>query len=83
MDLAGIKVNVRGLVRSGRWAGRYVTIEDDREQTGGYLILFEPDVKGQGGGDIWVKKEDLEPLFAEAAPQVDWLSSSDDDEHDT
>jgi hypothetical protein len=76
-DLAGIKINVRGLVRSGRWAGRYVTIEDDREKTGGYLILFEPDANGQGGGDIWVEKKDLEPLFAEAAPQVDWLSNRD------
>jgi hypothetical protein len=75
--LAVIKINVRGLVRSGRWAGRYVTIEDNRELTGGYLILFEPDAKGQGGGDIWVERKDLEPLFADAAPQVDWLSNID------
>ncbi len=54
-----------------------MTIEDDREQTGGYLILFEPDANAQGGGDIWVEKKDLEPLFAEAAPQVDWLSNRD------
>jgi hypothetical protein len=69
--VAGIKLGTRGLIRSGRSAGRHILIEDHVETTGGYLILLEP-VGDLIGSDMWIDKDDLQEAFKQAAWEIDW-----------
>ena len=61
--MAEIKINVRGRIKSGRWAGQFLLVEDDTKQSGGYLISVEPDTKGKNGGDVWIRKDALHKAF--------------------
>jgi hypothetical protein len=71
-----IEIGRRGRIRGGRWSGQSIFIEDDRQQTGGFLILLGPDAKGENGGDLWIEAEDLAKAFAEAAWVVEWEDTS-------
>jgi hypothetical protein len=70
--MAEVKINVRGKITRGRWAGQFMTVEDDTERTGGYLIIVEPDTSGGNGGDMWVAKDKLPKVFEEADWEVEW-----------
>ena len=69
MDL---RVGVPGLIKNGRWAGQTIRIEDQRAETGGYLILVGPDAAGEQTGDIWVEASQLSKAFDQTGWNVDW-----------
>lgn len=66
-----IRLNRRGLIKSGRSASRHILIEDQIRSTGGYLILLEPEGELMGS-DVWIAKDDLDRAFEEAAWEIEW-----------
>ena len=76
IEVANIQINVRGRIVGGRWAGQYLKVEDDTVQSGGYLLIVEPDTNGKNGGDIWIGGSDLVKAFEEAGWEVEWLATS-------
>lgn len=69
-------MNVVGRIASGEEQARYVRVEDDREQTGGFLILTAADPGlSTDVADYWVETEaDLRAFFDESNWVVEWLS---------
>jgi hypothetical protein len=67
-----ILIDVRGRILRGRGAGQFLTVEDQTEQTGGYLIVLEPDYQGKNGSDVWVEKANLARAFEEIGWEVPW-----------
>lgn len=70
-----IRVGTFGTILNGKEAGWLVFIEDDSQQSGGYLILVTPPkhTTGLSGYDNWV--EDfvaLQSYFKEAGWDVQW-----------
>jgi hypothetical protein len=69
-----IHINKKGRIIKGDLSGQYVLIQDDAENTGGYLILTATDIDFQHGHDDWVEDmEALERYFKEAQWQIEWL----------
>jgi hypothetical protein len=67
------KIGKKGRIRSGKGAGFFVRIEDDSQNTGGYLILRWQDVP-KVGYDHWVENlADLEQYMNEAGWDIEWL----------
>ena len=64
-----IQLGCRGRIRKGRWSGQSIFIQDDRQKTGGFLILLGSDAAGKNAGDVWVEADALVTAFAEA----DWV----------
>jgi hypothetical protein len=71
-----IELGRRGRIREGRWSGQSIFIEDDRQTTGGFLVLLGSDAAGENAGDIWVEADGLAKAFAEAAWVVEWEDTS-------
>ena len=72
-----IQIGKRGQIMQGDWAGWYILIQDDTEETGGYYVLFakEPCLEGGPGEgyDDWVESKDCLPLlFAKHDWEVRW-----------
>ncbi len=55
--------------------GHYVKVENDAENTGGFLILMASDAALRAdGSDNWVETPgDLEAFFRESGWEVEWL----------
>jgi len=70
-----IEIERPGVIRSGRWAGQSIFVQDDRAATGGYLILIGADRQGEQAGDVWVEADKLEAAFNQADWAVDWEDS--------
>jgi hypothetical protein len=71
--LLASKIGKKGRIRSGKDAGFFVRIQDDSENTGGYLILIWQDVPSVGY-DYWVENlADLEQFMREAGWDIEWL----------
>ena len=67
------KIGKKGRVRKGKHAGFFVRIDDDSQNTGGYLILTWHEAPAIGY-DNWVENlVDLEQFFHEADWDVEWL----------
>jgi hypothetical protein len=67
------KIGKKGRIRSGKDAGFFVRIQDDSQNTGGYLILIWQDVPSVGY-DYWVENlADLEQFMSEAGWDIEWL----------
>lgn len=59
---------------AGYEIGNYVKVIDDKENTGGYLILIAAAPNMQVGFDNWVEnKEALAGYFVEAGWSIEWL----------
>lgn len=71
-----IEIERRGKILQGRWAGRTIFVQDDRQGTGGYLILIGGGDKGEDAGDVWIEAGQLEAAFAAAGWEVEWQDSS-------
>ena len=55
-------------------AGSFVKIQDDSENTGGYLILLSDRDDFSSGSDDWVEdSKALEQYFEESEWEVNWL----------
>ena len=72
-----IPINVRGSILTGEHPGMSVRVEDDTENTGGYLIYTwcpESDGPNQDNAfDDWVGSEnDLEAYFQESGWTILW-----------
>jgi len=70
-----VRIGVLGRITAGEEIGRYVKVEDDRENTGGYLILTADDPQlSFNGYDGWVEsRQDLDGYFGESGWVVAWL----------
>ena len=66
-----IPVGKIGRLISGDERSRYVKVEDDLENTGGYLILISSNPDFNSGADHWVEKE-LLANFLEELGAVIW-----------
>ena len=76
-----IEINKFGIIQEGESKGWNVYIEDNRQQTGGYLILVTPCSKSipieLGGYDNWVEDFDaLQRYFEEAHWKVKWQTEN-------
>ena len=67
----------KGKILTGSHAGNFVLVQDDRESTGGYLVLISPDVNFKGQGfDNWVENiEQLKQLFSQFEWQIEWFDA--------
>jgi hypothetical protein len=70
-----IKIGKKGLIKSGDYEGWHVTIQDDAENSGGYLVLIQsPDKSNPIGYDDWVEnKEYLNKYIRDSNWTIDWL----------
>jgi len=73
-----IEIGKTGLIIEGDDKGWYVFIEDDTQDSGGYLILtfntLDLKDKSRQSFDSWVENfQDLETYFKEASWKVNWL----------
>lgn len=68
-----IKINSKGVILEGDNKGWHVFIEDDAENTGGYLILKTSQDLNEGY-DNWVENlDDLQSYFQESNWKIKWL----------
>jgi hypothetical protein len=66
-------IGKKGRIRAGKDADFFVRIEDDAENTGGYLILIWKDAPSIGY-DYWVENlDDLEQFLRESSWDIEWL----------
>ena len=71
-----IRIGKKGRIIAGQKAGKYVFIEDDVENTGGFLIFTAPDLEFEVGPvyDSWVENmTSLESWFEESGWVIEWL----------
>ena len=68
-----VPIGQNGRITKGEQAGWFVLVQDDRHNTGGYLILQSPDDFQSSGFDGWVEAPYLDDYFAEADWEVAWL----------
>jgi hypothetical protein len=73
MMRASRKTFVEGTVLEGEKAGYRVRVEDDYDNTGGFLIIFmTPDQPGMGG-DYWVEAfEDISKGLEQLGLKMQW-----------
>ena len=71
-----LKVGKKGRIISGDEQIRYVMIQDDRNNSGGYLILkgLDPDFKD--GYDDWVEEDKLDAYFEESGWLIEWMEGN-------
>ncbi len=70
-----IKIGQKGLIIEGDTKGWYVRVDDDSNNTGGFLILTnpDPDMSSIMGHDNWVENEEsLRSFFLESFWIIDW-----------
>jgi len=69
-----VRIGQVGRIIAGDEVGKYVKVVDDKENTGGYLILTADAPDMQVGFDNWVEdKEALSSYFVEAGWSIEWL----------
>ena len=68
-----IRINQYGKIIQGDYKDWFLFIQDDKENTGGYLILISEEKKSDIGFDTWVEKyEDLKQYFLESKWKIEW-----------
>lgn len=70
-----IEIGKKGKIVAGDEEIRYVLVQDDRENTGGYLILKGLDVNFERGYDDWVEAAKLDDYFKESGWVIDWINN--------
>jgi hypothetical protein len=69
-----VRIGQIGRIVQGDEAGCFVKVEDDTENTGGYLILTAKQPSMKDGYDNWVKdREALAGYFRESNWVIEWL----------
>jgi hypothetical protein len=67
------KIGKKGRIKNGTHAGFFVRIQDDLQNTGGYLVLIWRETPSVGY-DNWVKNlTDLDPFLCESGWNIEWL----------
>lgn len=70
-----MKIGMKGKIIEGDYKGWYVLVQDDNDNTGGYLILLSDNInfKGGQGYDDWVDSEQsLKRYFEESKWIIEW-----------
>ena len=67
-----IEIGKRGRIIAGDDKIRFVLVQDDREESGGFLILKSTDEHFKEGYDDWVESEKLDAYFKESGWTIDW-----------
>ncbi len=65
-------LNTTGLIRTGHMAGYYVRVTDDRQVSGGYLVLFGVRSDFKEGYDEWIVAEEFAEYVSECRWDVAW-----------
>jgi hypothetical protein len=69
---AADKIGKKGRIKTGTYAGFFVRIQDDSQNTGGYLILTWKD-SSPVGYDNWVENlADLDQFLHESGWDIEW-----------
>lgn len=78
MSTSKIMIGTVGKIRVGDESGCWLRVDDDSENTGGFLVHVSPNPEFTGGsGDDWVESlDDLVAYFKECRWEVDWLDNS-------
>jgi hypothetical protein len=74
--LMEVEIGKKGLIIEGDKKGWYVRVDEDSDNTGGFLILTnpEPDMSSTIGHDNWVENEEsLRSFFLESSWTVEWI----------
>lgn len=71
--MPNIRIEKTGQIIRGDDAGSYVKIIDDRNNTGGYLVLVSNSPEFSDGYDDWVESVDaLKEYFQESKWDIQW-----------
>jgi len=71
-----IKIGTIGKIVKGDDSGCWIKIEDDSQNTGGFLIHQSETTTFAEGSDDWVENlEALEGYFQESMWEIDWVES--------
>ncbi len=71
-----LRIESYGQILEGELKDWYIFIQDDAENTGGYLILFSASLDSTDfkGFDVWVENfQDLQECFREKKWKIHWL----------
>lgn len=74
--MSNVKIATYGQILEGALKDWYVFVQDDAENTGGYLILLSIslDLANPQGFDIWAENfQDVCEIFKEKNLKVHWL----------
>lgn len=67
------KIGKKGRIKNGLHAGFFVRIQDDLQNTGGYLVLIWRETPS-AGYDNWTENlTDLDQFFRESGWEIEWL----------
>ena len=71
-----IKIGSKAKIISGKNEGWYIWVQDDSENTGGYLVIQSPNIDFSGTGyDDWFEKVDeIEKHFLFNNWVVEWFN---------
>lgn len=68
-----MRIKTKGRILEGKYKNWHIFIQDDTENTGGYLILLSSPNESEGYDD-WVENwQSLEGYFREANWKIQWL----------
>jgi hypothetical protein len=73
-----IKLGKIGIITEGKMKGYYIRIDDDFENTGGFLIIYNsaPDMSSSNGYDDWVENEEcLRDFCIDNSWIVNWIEN--------
>lgn len=74
--MSDLRIESYGQILEGELKDWYIFIQDDTENTGGYLILFSTslDPTDSKGFDAWLENfQDLQESFREKKWKIRWL----------
>lgn len=67
-----VQIGKKGRVLSEDLRTLFVLVQDDRENSGGYLILKSHKSDFSDGYDDWVEEAKLDAYFSEAGWKIEW-----------
>ena len=67
-----IPIGRKGRITNPGVSEPYILVEDDIENTGGYLILTSNNADFTSGFDGWASQNDLEQYIKESGYTIDW-----------
>ena len=78
-EIPDLRIGIYGQILEGEPKNWYIFIQDDTQNTGGYLILYSTslDSTDSNGFDAWVENfQDLQECFLEKKWKIHWLNEN-------
>ena len=70
-----IKIGTKGEIVNKKDEPRFIFIEDDRENTGGYYVYQSDDLEdAYHGYDTWIEDGKLEQFIQESGWKIKWFN---------